>query len=159
MFELIVRDRCTGCNRCVEVCPTNVLEPGPDRVPVGARVEHCQTCFMCELYCKEDAIYVGPDREQPEPVNEAELVASGLLGQYRRDSGWDEWSSDPRYDNQIWKLDLTFRPARSARSNACNDALPSGHKPLSRRLRPAKHAPKRAREPGQPNRNAQRRGA
>ena len=104
MFELIVRDRCTGCNRCVEVCPTNVLEPGPDQVPVGARVEHCQTCFMCELYCKEDAIYVGPDRDKREPVNEAEIVASGLLGQYRRDSGWDEWAGYPQYDNQIWKL-------------------------------------------------------
>lgn len=104
MLELIVRDRCTGCNRCVEVCPTNVLEPGPEKVPVAARVEHCQTCFMCELYCKEDAIYVGPDRDQREPVNEAELVASGLLGQYRRDSGWDEWAENPKYENQIWKL-------------------------------------------------------
>jgi NAD-dependent dihydropyrimidine dehydrogenase PreA subunit len=104
MFELIVGERCTGCNRCVEVCPTNVLEPGPDGVPVGARVDHCQTCFMCELYCKEDAIYVGPDRDQREPVNEAEIVASGLLGQFRRDSGWDEWAEDPQYENQIWKL-------------------------------------------------------
>ena len=104
MFELIVRDRCTGCNRCVEVCPTNVLEPGPEGIPVGARVEHCQTCFMCELYCKADAIYVGPDRDKREPVSEAQVVASGLLGQYRRDSGWDEWASDPQYDNQIWQL-------------------------------------------------------
>jgi len=81
-----------------------VLEPGPDGIPVGARVEHCQTCFMCELYCKEDAIYVGPDRDKREPVNEAEIVASGLLGQFRRDSGWDEWAEHPEYDNQIWKL-------------------------------------------------------
>jgi len=59
---------------------------------------------MCELYCKEDAIYVGPDRDEREPVKEAELIASGLLGQFRRDSGWDEWAEDPQYDNQIWKL-------------------------------------------------------
>jgi NAD-dependent dihydropyrimidine dehydrogenase PreA subunit len=104
MFELVVRDRCTGCNRCVEVCPTNVLEAGPDTVPVVARVEHCQTCFMCELYCEADAIYVGPDRERREPVTEAEVVASGHLGQFRRDSGWNEWAKDPTYDSQIWKL-------------------------------------------------------
>jgi NAD-dependent dihydropyrimidine dehydrogenase PreA subunit len=104
MFELIVRERCTGCNRCVEACPTNVLEPGPDKVPIAARIEHCQTCFMCELYCASDAVYVGPDREQLQPVNEAEVVASGLLGQFRRDSGWDEWAEDPRYKCQIWKL-------------------------------------------------------
>ncbi len=104
MFELIVSERCTGCKRCIEVCPTNVLEPGADRIPVAARVEDCQTCFMCELYCKEDAIYVGPDRENREPVNESDIVASGLLGQFRRDSGWDEWATNPQYDNQIWKL-------------------------------------------------------
>jgi hypothetical protein len=59
---------------------------------------------MCELYCKEDAIYVGPDRDQREPVNEAEVVSSGLLGQFRRDSGWDEWENDPQHENQIWQL-------------------------------------------------------
>jgi hypothetical protein len=59
---------------------------------------------MCELYCKEDAIYVGPDRDRREPVNEAEVVASGLLGQFRRDSGWDEWENDPKHENQIWQL-------------------------------------------------------
>ena len=37
-------------------------------------------------------------------MNEADIVASGLLGQYRRDSGWDEWANHPQYDNQIWKL-------------------------------------------------------
>ncbi len=104
MFELVVSERCTGCNRCVEVCPTNVLELGPKRVPVAARLEACQTCFMCELYCKQDAIYVGPDRDEREPVNEADIVASGLLGQFRRDSGWDEWASEPEHENQIWKL-------------------------------------------------------
>jgi NAD-dependent dihydropyrimidine dehydrogenase PreA subunit len=104
MLELIVKERCTGCNRCVEVCPTNVLEPGPHKLPVLARLDQCQTCFMCELYCAADAIYVGPDREQREPVNEEEVVASGLLGQLRRDSGWDEWAGDPRYQSQFWQL-------------------------------------------------------
>src|SRR3954447_16595700 len=104
MLELIVKDRCTGCNRCVEVCPTNVLDPGPEKVPIVARPEQCQTCFMCELYCAVDAIYVGPDRELSEPVDEAAIVASGLLGQLRRDSGWDEWAGDPRYKSQFWQL-------------------------------------------------------
>jgi hypothetical protein len=37
-------------------------------------------------------------------VNEPEILASGLLGQFRRDSGWDEWADDPRYTCQIWRL-------------------------------------------------------
>jgi hypothetical protein len=59
---------------------------------------------MCELYCSADAVYVGPDRDTLRPVKEADVVASGLLGQFRRDSGWDEWADDPRYECQIWKL-------------------------------------------------------
>ncbi len=114
MIELIVADRCTGCNRCVEVCPTNVFdksEAGPPRI---ARQADCQTCFICELYCAADAIYVGPNCETPEPVDEAAIVASGLLGQYRRDSGWDEWSDDPRYQSQTWRMGQIFARARAA---------------------------------------------
>lgn len=106
MLELIIAERCTGCNTCVEICPTNVFEIGAAGAPVIARLEQCQTCFMCELYCEVDAIYVGPDSERPEPVpaTEAEIIASGLLGQLRRDSGWGEWDGDPRYRSQYWQL-------------------------------------------------------
>jgi NAD-dependent dihydropyrimidine dehydrogenase PreA subunit len=104
MLELIVADRCTGCNTCVEVCPTNVFEISAGGMPVIARLDDCQTCFMCELYCEVDALYVGPDRERREPVLEAEIVASGLLGQLRRDSGWGEWEGDPRYRSEYWQL-------------------------------------------------------
>lgn len=104
MLELIVAQRCTGCNTCVEVCPTNVFEIGQAGTPVIARLDQCQTCFMCELYCEVDALYVGPDRDHREPVDEAQIIASGLLGQLRRDSGWGEWDGDPRYASQYWQL-------------------------------------------------------
>ena len=104
MLELIVADRCNSCNTCVQVCPTNVFEIGASGGPVIARLEDCQTCFMCELYCEVDAIYVGPDRDQREPVVEADILASGLLGQLRRDSGWGEWEGDPRYKSEYWQL-------------------------------------------------------
>ncbi|MET0284000.1 MAG: ferredoxin family protein [Polyangiales bacterium] len=104
MLELIIASRCSGCMSCVEACPTNVLEIGAAGRPVIARVEQCQTCFMCELYCESDALYVGPDREKREPVEEARILASGLLGQVRRDYGWDEWANDPRYKSEYWQL-------------------------------------------------------
>ena len=116
MIELIVADRCVGCARCVEVCPTNVLDRAPDDRPGGppviARQADCQTCFLCELYCPVDAIYVGPHAERAEPVDAARVIAAGLLGQYRRDSGWDEWQG--RSPNEHWMMESVFRRAAEA---------------------------------------------
>ncbi len=92
MIELIISDRCTNCGACVQVCPANVIGAAPAGPPVLARVDDCQTCFMCELYCRADAIYVAPDCDRRVAVTAEEVVASGRLGQYRRHSGWDEWA-------------------------------------------------------------------
>jgi NAD-dependent dihydropyrimidine dehydrogenase PreA subunit len=113
LIELLVRDRCTGCNACVETCPTNVFDPVPGGFPVIARQADCQTCYMCELYCAADALFVASDCEQPEPIDEAQVIAAGLLGQFRRDHGWGEWALDPRYHNQHWYMGEVFRRARS----------------------------------------------
>lgn len=112
MIELIFSERCSGCARCVTVCPSNVLAISEDGKPRIADQAACQTCFMCELYCTSDALYVHPDCERlthPDPV---QILASGLLGQYRRDSGWDEFADDPRYVNQHWRMEGIFALAR-----------------------------------------------
>ena len=116
MIELIFSDRCNGCSQCVVVCPTNVLALGDDGLPRIARQDDCQTCFMCELYCPRDALYVHPDCEQPVTVDPAQVFASGLLGQYRRDSGWDEFAADPAYRNQHWRMEGIFALARDQSS-------------------------------------------
>lgn len=103
MIELISDTRCTSCNICVHVCPTNVFDLVPGKSPVIARQTDCQTCFMCEVYCPEDALYVSPDAEQAALPSEADLAARDLLGSYRRRIGWapphgqDEYHPDASY--------------------------------------------------------------
>ena len=75
------------CDICVNVCPTNVFAAVPGAPPVIARQEDCQTCFMCELYCPEDALFVAPEAELVTPVEEQVVHAKGLLGSYR-EVGW-----------------------------------------------------------------------
>ena len=114
MIEFVSQSRCITCNKCVQVCPMNVFSAVKNAPPVMARQEDCQTCFICELYCPEDALFVGPDAEAVEGFDPATVAASGLLGQYRRDSGWGEWAGDPRYANQHWRMESIFARARAA---------------------------------------------
>ena len=88
MIELVSAERCIKCDACVEVCPDNVFDASPGEVPIIARIEDCQTCFLCELYCPTDALYVSPFKDERETVDEAALIARGLLGSYRRALGW-----------------------------------------------------------------------
>jgi ferredoxin len=88
MIELLSKDRCVSCNLCVSVCPTNVFESVAGDIPVIARQSDCQSCFMCELYCPVDALFVTPLAEQTTEVSEQDLIEQGLLGSYRENIGW-----------------------------------------------------------------------
>lgn len=89
MIELILEDRCNSCGICEEVCPTNVFDIGPQGIPVIARQDECHTCYLCEAQCPTDALFVGPLRI-PQTVTREEVLASGVLGNFRRALGFDK---------------------------------------------------------------------
>ncbi len=47
--------RCTGCHRCVDVCPTQALAQVAGKAFL-AYPERCTYCTACEDVCPEDAI-------------------------------------------------------------------------------------------------------
>lgn len=108
MIELVSEQRCTGCNICVAICPTNVFDPVPDAAPVIARQSDCQTCFMCEAYCPEDALYVAPDADETVEVDEAGLAAADMLGSYRSAIGWTKATRPLAHVDAMHKLVKSF---------------------------------------------------
>jgi NAD-dependent dihydropyrimidine dehydrogenase PreA subunit len=104
MIELVSEARCITCNKCVQVCPMNVFEAVKDAPPIIARQEDCQTCYMCELYCPTDALYVAPDVQRAARVDEPAVEANGLLGSYRQ-VGWVLPAGAVRPTDQSFRLD------------------------------------------------------
>jgi NAD-dependent dihydropyrimidine dehydrogenase PreA subunit len=88
MIEVLIDDICISCNRCVEICPTNVFDAVEGGAPVIARQSDCHTCMSCELHCPVDALYVSPRGEPDASIDAEALVSSGRLGSYQRALGW-----------------------------------------------------------------------
>ncbi len=54
-MPLLDETRCTGCGRCVALCPTDCLEMrGP--LPWLPRPADCISCSACVLVCPTDAL-------------------------------------------------------------------------------------------------------
>jgi NAD-dependent dihydropyrimidine dehydrogenase PreA subunit len=108
MIELVSEERCIGCDVCIRVCPTNVFDRGETGLPVIARQDDCQTCFMCEAWCPVDALFVAPLTE-PAPADSAyrderQLVATGLLGSYRRELGWTKGQAPTAQQDESFRV-------------------------------------------------------
>ncbi|MGR6118231.1 4Fe-4S binding protein [Aeribacillus composti] len=102
MIQVLLEERCVKCNLCVNICPTNVFEKRKGEVPVISRQDDCQTCYMCELYCPVDALYVAPNADEAVEISEQELLTTGLVGSYRTNMGWQKGqkrvaAQDPAY--------------------------------------------------------------
>lgn len=51
--------QCTGCKKCYEVCPLDVIAWDEEKgKPVVAYPDECQLCFICEVKCPAAAIKV-----------------------------------------------------------------------------------------------------
>ena len=109
MIEIVSTRRCIECDICVRVCPANVFDAKREAAPVIARQNDCQTCFLCEIYCPTDALYVAPDAEGPTAIGEAEVEARGLFGSYARALGWRRGKPGRRGQNPTFRLRVAPR--------------------------------------------------
>jgi len=51
----IIKDKCTGCQRCVQICPTGAIT-GPRAEPHNLDMAKCIKCRSCYEICRFDAV-------------------------------------------------------------------------------------------------------
>jgi thioredoxin reductase/ferredoxin len=77
-------DRCTGCDACVAVCPTNVLDLVGNKSRV-LRFEDCIQCEACMFACPTEALVMFPEGSHPPPLKIPEIdenFQTAVPGQY-----------------------------------------------------------------------------
>jgi thioredoxin reductase/ferredoxin len=77
-------DRCTGCDACVAVCPTNVLDLVANKSRV-LRFEDCIQCEACMFACPTEALVMFPEGAHPPPLKVPEMdenFMTAVPGQY-----------------------------------------------------------------------------
>lgn len=65
-------DRCTGCDACVAVCPTNVLDLVANKSRV-LRFHDCIQCEACMFACPTEALVMYPEGGVPPPLKVPEI--------------------------------------------------------------------------------------
>lgn len=84
LIHSINPDRCTGCDACVAVCPTNVLDLVDNKSQV-LRFEDCIQCEACMWACPTTALVMHLEGTQPPPIKAPELdenFQTAVPGQY-----------------------------------------------------------------------------
>ncbi|CAN5869535.1 hypothetical protein BH11MYX2_BH11MYX2_19370 [soil metagenome] len=77
-------DRCTGCDACVAVCPTNVLDLVANKSRV-LRFQDCIQCEACMFACPTEALVMFPEGAVPPPLKIPEIdenFQTAVPGQY-----------------------------------------------------------------------------
>lgn len=96
MIEFISEDLCTGCNKCVEVCPGDVFEVAEDvKTPQIARQEDCQSCRQCAIHCPSSAVYVTLLSAPLPQLDKAAVIQAGKLSAYAQWLGWKDGQQPP----------------------------------------------------------------
>jgi thioredoxin reductase (NADPH) len=84
LVHAINDDRCVGCDACVAVCPTNVLDLINNKSRV-LRFQDCIQCEQCMWVCPTDALVMYREGGTPPPIEMPEIsehFETAVAGQY-----------------------------------------------------------------------------
>ena len=82
MSVLIDKEKCIGCNRCIDICPGNLIESGADKKAVLQCPQDCWSCCSCMKECPTQAISL---------ILPPEMNGNGAKMKLRREENLTMW--------------------------------------------------------------------
>lgn len=64
MIEKIDYNKCNSCGTCFDTCPMDCFRTIGNKVYIAYQKD-CMCCYLCELYCPAQALFVSPERGRP----------------------------------------------------------------------------------------------
>ena len=58
MSIAIDENKCTGCGRCIEICPGGIIKKNPDHKAFLKRPQDCWSCGSCMKVCSAEAVFM-----------------------------------------------------------------------------------------------------
>lgn len=77
----IIRDKCTLCRRCMDICPAGAISVGSDKASISQRL--CIGCGECLCACRFDAIYINWNEDSDVFAMRIVEVAKFILSKFR----------------------------------------------------------------------------
>ena len=68
LVHSINKDRCTGCESCVNICPANVLQLDDRHKSTPVRFDVCIQCSQCMIACPSIALVMHYEGDEPPPI-------------------------------------------------------------------------------------------
>jgi Fe-S-cluster-containing hydrogenase component 2 len=75
------REKCIGCEACVNVCPATAISMEDDRAKIDSN--KCIDCGRCAQVCPQDAIHPGVKSQQAFPLKQGQMYPSPSFGMGR----------------------------------------------------------------------------
>lgn len=68
---------CTACETCIDRCPAEALQMGPEAVPL-VDLDRCFGCAVCATGCPEEAIHMHNRRDIPVPPKDGKSLKEAI---------------------------------------------------------------------------------
>ncbi|MGD9677045.1 MAG: NADH-quinone oxidoreductase subunit NuoB [Vulcanibacillus sp.] len=125
--------KCTGCGKCIELCPSKAITIGDISGEIGINIDECIFCSLCEDVCSDGAIKMTNEFELAKK-NRSELRNNNIILEKRDipDESYEIIGEKVRKKiSKIYKRSLYIREVDAGSCNGCDYEINALNNPFN----------------------------